>query len=336
MKLLSLTITKVDSTSFYRANGVFGNLKNKIPLDITSIDIKNLRDMNWSDLMLYDIVFMQRPYSALNFQMARFVKDMNIPLWIDFDDNLFEIPLDNRAFDVFSAEKVKQQIAEISKLADVITVSTLALKKVFMQFNQRVEVIPNAINTSILRPRPKKTTKTVLWRGSDTHQLDLFVHADEIFKAQNTYGEWNFTYFGYNPWFIPGTKNKKYIKATDPILYLQQLASLAPTIMQVPLVDSHFNRCKSNIAYLEGTYAGAVCLVPDWPEWQLPGTVRYKNATEYAEKLELLLNNKISFKKYNREAWKYITENLTLDTVNNQRAEILTQLVAKNSQLKAI
>ncbi|MDH5524511.1 MAG: hypothetical protein OEY01_11045 [Desulfobulbaceae bacterium] len=336
MKLLSLTITKVDSTSFYRANGVFGDLQRKMPdLHITSMDVKDLRDMNWSDLNLFDVIFMQRPYSSINYQMARFVKDMNLPLWIDFDDNLFEIPTDNRAFDTFANPTIRKNIEEISKLADLITTSTGELAGVFSKINPNTQVIPNALNTQILQPRPKKQNNTVLWRGSDTHQMDIFFYADQMFEAQSTFADFDFIYFGYNPWIIPATTNKKHIKTTDPIIYFQQLNQLAPKIMQVPLVDSHFNRCKSNIAYLEATYAGAVCLVPDWPEWDLPGTVRYNSPEEYAEKLKLLLTGGISFNKYNRQAWEYILEHRTLETVNTQRAELLTQLTAHSPQLKA-
>ena len=330
MKLLSLTITKVDSTSFYRANGVWGDLQRRMPnLNITSIDVKNLRDFNWSDLNLFDVIFMQRPYSGINMQMARFVKDMNLPLWIDYDDNLFEIPLENRAYDTFMEPKIREQLIEIARLADVITVSTAALKQVYDNLNSNVVVIPNALNTQFLAKRPQKTTNTVLWRGSDTHALDITMFAEPIYTAQEKYTDHEFIYYGYSAWMVPVTPNKKYFKSTDPILYFKHISQMAPKIMHVPLSDTHFNHCKSNIAYLEGTYAGAVCLVPDWPEWQLPGTVRYKDETDYLEKLELMLNNKQNFKRMNAEAWEYIEQNLTLKIVNFQREDILQTLAAK-------
>ena len=334
MKLLSLTITKVDSTSFYRANGVFGDLQRRMPdLHITSMDVKDLRNMGWPDLKLFDIVFMQRPYSGLNLQMARFVKDMRMPLWIDFDDNLFEIPRGNRAKDTFMNPATRKNIEETARLADVISVSTGALAEIYTQLNKNVVVIPNALDTKNLLPRPKKQTEAVLWRGSDTHNLDLYLYAEEIYSIHETYTTNEFLYLGYDPWFIPPTPNFKYAKATDPILYFQQISKIAPKIMHVPLVDSHFNRCKSDIAYLEGTYAGAVCLVPDWPEWQHPGTVRYNSVEEYAEKLRQLLNGGTSFNKYNRQAWEYIMQNRTLEVVNQQRVDLLNQLIKQNNEI---
>ena len=50
--------------------------------------------------------------------------------------------------------------------------------------------------------------------------------------------------------------------------YFQNLRRLKPTYCFVPLYDDVFNRCKSGIAWLEGTYAGAVCLASALPEFQ--------------------------------------------------------------------
>lgn len=330
MKLLSLTITKVDSTSFYRANGVFGDLKRKMNIQITSMDVKQLRDMNWSDLMLFDAVFMQRPYSAVNLQMAQYLKDINIPLWIDYDDNLFEIPRGNRARDTFMNEKTHKQIAEICQLANIISVSTPKLGQYLSKFNTNIRVIPNALNTEIFNKKPQKTNKTALWRGSDTHQIDIYPLQFEISDLQETFKDWDFLWFGWDPYYITPASNMKYLKPTDPILYVRQLERIAPKIMHVPLIDIHFNRCKSNIAYLEGTYAGAACLVPDWPEWNMPGTVKYSNPDEYIDKLKLMLTGNINFNRMNREAWEYITENLTLEKVNKQRVQLLEELCSVN------
>lgn len=326
MKLLSLTINKVDSTSFYRANGVFGDLKQRLPIEIKSMDVKDIRDMNWSDLIMFDVVFMQRPYTAVNLQMARYLRDMKIPLWIDYDDNLFDIPIDNRAHDTFSNEQIRKNISEICSLATVITVSTLKLAEKLSQFNPNIRVIPNALNLKLLKPRPTHNNKTVLWRGSDTHQGELLIFANHIYSSMQQFTDWQFAYFGYNPYFIPIAPNKIYYKPTDPILYLQSIAQMAPSIMQVPLLDNLFNRCKSDIAYLEGTYAGAVCLVPDWTEWQHPGTVRYNTIEQYFDKLKLMLTEKVNFARMNAEAWDYITTTRTLDKINPLRASLIEEL----------
>jgi len=329
MRLISLTVNKNDSTSFYRANGVLADLKNQMQLEITSMNFEQLQNMSWANLCLFDVVFMQRPFQDVAVKMAEYCREMNLPVWMDFDDHLLEIPISNtRAYDTFAPDNIRKNIVRLVEIANVISVSTAALKTAFATLNKNIRVIPNAINTSLFNYRQQqKTNKTVLWRGSDTHQLDIFLYADPIFNATQKYSDWNFTWFGYYPWYIPPTPNSKYIKATDPVLYFKQLHGLAPRIMQVPLADSLFNRCKSNIAYLEGTFAGAVCLVPDWEEWQQPGAVKYTSIDDYNDKLELLLNDKVNARKRNSEAWEHIMQNLTLAKVNRQRVELLEQIM---------
>jgi hypothetical protein len=331
MKLLVLTVNKNDSTSFYRANGVLQDLKNQMDLEITSMDFKDLRDMSWATLFLYDLVFMQRPYQGVAVKMAQYCREINLPVWVDFDDQLLNIPKDNKSHQLFTNPEIQKYIVRNIQLANVVTVSTQKLKESFNELNNNIHVIPNAFNDKLFSYRnlngKLKTNKTVLWRGSDTHNLDLFYYADQIYSSQQKYTDWDFMYFGFNPWFIPESKNHKHINATDPILYFKQIHKLAPRVMNVPLIRSLFNECKSNIAYIEGTFAGAVCLVPDWDEWKLPGAINYSNINEYGEKLELMLNEKVNFNKYNSLAWEYIMDNLRLEHVNKKRVELLNSLL---------
>lgn len=328
MKLLALTVNKNDTTSFYRANGVLGELKNQIEIEITSLDFAQLKNISWANLVLYDAVFMQRPYQSVALQLAQYCKELNLPLWVDFDDHLLEIPIDNqKAYNVFHEKQTKQTIVQIIGLADVVSVSTGALKTAFSTLNSNIKVIPNAINLKMLDYRTTQTaTETVLWRGSDTHQLDIFIYAEEIYPIQHKYTAFEFIYFGFYPWFIPMDKNVKYIPPIDPLLYFKQLYTLRPKIMHVPLHDSVFNRCKSNIAFIEATFAGAVCLVPEWEEWTLPGAVTYNSTAQYAEKLELLLNNKINIKKRVQQAWDFISQNLSLNKVNQLRIDLINEI----------
>ena len=330
MKLLVLTVNKNDSTSFYRANGVLHDLKNQMPLEITSMNFSELKDMSWANLVLFDAVFMQRPYQSVALKMSQYCRELNLPIWVDFDDYLLDIPADNRSHALFNNPQTKETIVKILQLANVVTVSTHALKKGFSEANQNIHVIPNAFNTKLFNYRQNKvqTEKTMLWRGSETHSLDLFFYGDEIYSNQQKFTDWNFLYFGWNPWFIPHTENRKHIGPTDPVLYFRQVHGLSPRAMHVPLVDSFFNRCKSNIAYIEGSFAGAVCLVPEWEEWTLPGAITYKNAAEYHEKMNLMLTEKVNFKKYNALAWEFIMDSLTLEKVNKQRVQILQNLVS--------
>jgi hypothetical protein len=86
--------------------------------------------------------------------------------------------------------------------------------------------------------------------------------------------------------------------------------------MFVPLVDNEFNRAKSNIAWLEGTWAGAKTIASDLPEFNKPGVTVYKPG-------ELPRNN---FTPDSEISWDYISKNLTLDLINASREHILDTL----------
>jgi hypothetical protein len=73
----------------------------------------------------------------------------------------------------------------------------------------------------------------------------------------------------------------------DTIKYFKWLANTAPRIMMVPLADTAFNRCKSNIAWLEATGAGAAVLAPAWPEWG--SCYWYQGPDDFASVLESML-----------------------------------------------
>lgn len=327
MKLLALTVNKDDTTSFYRASGVMRDLQRKIPeLQIDLNNASAIGTLTWSTLCLYDMVFLQRPFNSLN--LVRFLRQMNIPVWIDYDDNLFEIPQDNsRAFDTYQDQNIQTMLIEMAKIANVVTVSTAGLKTVYDHFNKDVRVVPNAINFDLIGEEPKPgTSKIMYWRGGDSHRLDLAIYLMQIMDYQSKYADWKWIYAGYNPWEI-NLKNKVYRKPQDPVIYFQQYRADAAMAMHVPLHDSYFNHCKSNIAALEGIWGGAVCLVPDWEEWQIPGTIRYKTIEQYGEGLKTLLNEEISFNKYRSLAMEYIRDNYALSKINELRAQIVRDLM---------
>jgi hypothetical protein len=111
--------------------------------------------------------------------------------------------------------------------------------------------------------------------------------------------------------------------------YLARLSQIAPRYGIVPLTDNAFNRSKSNIAWLEMTWAGAVCLVPHWPEFDHPGAMTYEPG-EFLAKLESLVSMPEDLLLLVRkEAWKWIQANATLASVNDYRNDIFQAAYGK-------
>ena len=85
-----------------------------------------------------------------------------------------------------------------------------------------------------------------------------------------------------------------------------------------PLCDTPFNRAKSNISWIESTVAGAVCVAPDFPEWNRPGIINYGPTRPFKDAvLEALEVANHGFE--NKKSEEFIRENLMLSTVNQKR-----------------
>ena len=324
IKIIAATPVPSDGTSFYRAFGIFKNLERMLNIQFLQLP----QAYQWPLLKMADIMFMHRPFVNENVTMLKYAKELGLKIWIDHDDNLFELPPENSGFERYNAD-TKQQMFNILKLADVITVSTQELKVYFDKmgfFN--VTVIPNALDDTF--PNGKMVdgfnkTKNYFWRGTPTHMGDIYDFQQEIFEAiKQTTDPWYF--FGYNPHFLTRICDPlrvKYLKAEDIIQYFKLLKLHKPHVLHVPLSDNYFNMCKSNIAWIEATMAGAACIAPDWPEWRRPGIINYKNYEEYLQ----ILTSLPDLEKNWKESREFIMENLTLGKVNLMRKEIIQNLI---------
>ena len=93
MKLLYLSDNPNSATSFYRGAGVLKYLS--IDYDVLN---PNLIELTWSFMIQYDLVWIERPSSDRMLFICENFKKIGIPIIVDYDDALFHIPSDNRAF----------------------------------------------------------------------------------------------------------------------------------------------------------------------------------------------------------------------------------------------
>ena len=326
MNLLIITQLKQDSTSFYRAAGVVRNLRQNFKgLNVNIIDESQVR-MTWADLLRFDCILFQRPFKHWAVGMIQMAKRLKIPVWVDYDDNLLSVPREiPKIYDIYSDSNTQEAIKGCLALADVVTVSTDRLKKEFIQFNKNTIVVKNAIDLDIMGGRSQKDRAQIMgWRGSSTHSSDLILFNNEISKAF-TASDWNWCFMGYDNIFLGGERYH-YVKPSDPFIYFNTLQQLNLSCLHVPLIDNLFNRCKSNIAAIEGTWAGAVCIVPDWQEWDIPGTLKYKTLDGYYKALTSVMSGEIDIQENNSLAWEYISDELSLEKQNRKRIDILNNL----------
>ena len=310
--------------SYYRSIGAFSKIK-----DIT---FELLEKGNWVNYSSIDILYLERPVLPSFIEGMKMAKSFNIPVWIDFDDDLFSVPKYNPAHNFYSKQETLDCIITACRMADVITVTSVKLQKVYSKYNKNVVVIPNAWN-DINFPfdmNALSNKKIINWRGSATHRNDLLEYKDSILKEVNTKKDWQWSWIGKEHWMISDfieDKQKISLDEMDIIQFFNVMKQLNPSIHMVPLKINEFNEAKSNIAWLEATYAGAVTIAPPMEQWDRPGVIKYQDMDHIYDEIIDTMNNDKKRKAMWKDSIEFIDSELTLSKINKKRSEIIESLI---------
>ena len=315
--------TPQGACSYYRSVGPFSKIK--------GVSFELLEKGNWVNYSSIDVLYLERPVLPAFIEGMKMAKNFNIPIWIDFDDDLFNVPKYNPAFNFYNKGETIQIVVQAAQMADIITVTTPALVNLFGRYNKNVVMIPNAWNDYNFPLQDNFSNKKIVnWRGSATHRNDLLEHKEAFLNAVNKKQDWKWSFIGKEHWmisdFIPDNQRLTFDEM-DIIQFFNTMWSLNPGIQIVPLKVNTFNESKSNIAWLEGSTSGAVTIAPKMEQWERPGIINYSSNEELESLLfELQIND-----KYRKSSWKssiaYIQENLLLSKINKIRYELLQTIV---------
>lgn len=311
-----------DPTSFYRGMGPLGALREIVP----NLLISEQRGFDWRTIKMFDVFFMQRPHTEGHIKLARMIKQQHKPLWIDFDDDLFNVPTGNPNYDFY--KDCHKVISELRYAADIVTVSTNHMAET--TFPNAV-VIPNAFDDYLFSFKTKENqSKSVRWRGSHCHEKDLMLVEKDTLCLARSFPDWKWKFWGANPWYLSDEiKNHEYKASIDIIDYFEALAKDDSSIAMVPLVDSSFNRSKSNIAWMEATYSGAVTFASNLPEFRQPGVVLADDLHWERDLHHLMTNITPEFiDRHVRSSTEFINDVLLLSKINLLRRDVLEALIS--------
>lgn len=331
IRVLVITPNPTDATSFYRARGVFPALARDNP----GIEFFDSEKLNWEIAIRADIIFLQRPYTEDHVAAAKIVKDCNRALWVDFDDDLFSVPMGNPAYQHYSKEGTRKNIARVTAMADVVTVSTQQLRKKLLGLNKNIITIPNAFNDTIInwRPDPRMERHAIImWRGSRTHDRDLERYLPQMAQVAEKNPGWQWLFLGEPSWRVTEVipPNQRIIMPSiDPMQYWAEIAKIQPIIQIVPLEDNEFNRSKSNIAWIEASYSGAATLAPNWEEWRRKGVVLYDSQEDFGRKLQNMIEQAQALPRMAHQSWEDVCAHFLLTRVNANRAQVIRSLAAQ-------
>ena len=210
-----------------------------------------------------DYIYTQRVCNESSFKVMEQLMNAGIKLIIDYDDDVWHpLPTYNKCA-VHPEANYEGMKKYLDKVAYKVTCSTEFLKKQLTEFvsEDKIVVIPNCLDQRYWVRKFEPLGKGFLYAGSPTHYCKgdygdfpkglVDYLKDKIVRIQ-----------GIKPDFI----NASEIIPWTRIDYYHNTfleAAQKSAFVLAPLKDNDFNKCKSDLKYIESCAAGRVCLVSD-------------------------------------------------------------------------
>ena len=219
-----------------------------------------------------DVVVFHRPNDDRALAVAEMLRKQGKKIVMDNDDTY-------KGFDLTKLGKLADKFGEVEagidifcKFADMITCSTEYLRQEYLKLNQNVFVLPNCVDPDdwpeedeILKNEGKKVRIGLVGSvGLHTdvsgfvHVLDALVKREDVqlvvFALPADTPESKDVHNYYKPelefWKSYNVEWQPFVAIQD---YISTLNGLRLDMLLIPRSDDYFNRCKSNIKFLEAS-----------------------------------------------------------------------------------
>jgi len=196
------------------------------------------------------------------------------PVLYDLDDLLIDLPDTNPHWAEYQA--CRPFIVSCLERATAVSVSTGELAKALKAYNRNIHLLPNLIDDGLFRGRDRKPGGPVVigYSGTPTHTTDLEFISSALERIAVKYGDQvAFRFLGCATdrlAALPGFSSLPF--DLDYRSYARKLGEAGIDIAVVPLADTPFNRCKSNIKWLEFSACGIPGVYSNLPPYS--GSIR--------------------------------------------------------------
>jgi len=280
-QIIFLRQAQVDGCVRYRLDMVIKSLAhystNFSFLVNSGIDISQLY---FSDIIMGLQISRFPDEEGLIYSVADWAKINNVRFVLDYNDDVFNIPVTNPAQKM--TEKQKQVARDIIGCCDALSCTTEPMRQVIKRDNTNVAIIPNYFDMwnyrQLLvtadeveqrwRKHNKKTVVGFIGAANHTDDQDIFYDAMTMIMRERHNVE--VASFGFVPRSFYEEFGARCHMANFTTLeaYMPQFSELKVDILCIPLVNDSFNACKSNIKWLEGSHLGAACIASPIPAYK--------------------------------------------------------------------
>ena len=217
-----------------------------------------------------DLIVVQRFFPrAETMSFLEFLLSRGKQIVFEIDDLLTQLPESNPSH--HWGMQCSPYIYDLVRQCAAVTVSTAVLRDHFLAYNDAVYLLPNLLDSDLwCKTSPPSSGPVVIgYAGTVTHASDLAMLEEVLERIAARHGNGvAFTFMGCATERIARLPGIRYIQfETTFEAYARTLQETPIDIMLVPLEDNPFNRCKSNIKWLEYSSCGFAGIYADLPPY---------------------------------------------------------------------
>jgi len=261
--------------------------------------IRSAKELEHKDIVekakLADVVVFQRPNNEKIIDLIRVLKSMGKKVIFENDDTylvgkgIILSRLENDKQRTIAVE-MSDTTNKILGICDGVIASTSILADEYRLINPNVVVLKNCIDPLDKFICKKNTTGRfrIGFVGSVTTNDD-YIHLKDQIKRLDERNDVTIVVFGImhkdgsylsfmkdDFWFWSSLKNVEWQNYVNVTEYMSTIARLALDVAIIPRTDSYFNRCKSNLKFLEMSLLGIPVIAQGFKD----GTSPYQGVDE--------------------------------------------------------
>lgn len=290
-----------------------------------------------------DVIVFHRPDDPQKLELAKILRKQGKMIVYDNDDTYKPnsgVPTNMQ--DMYSGSllvKMNDNLRRFAEFADLCTTTTEFLAAEFRKYNKNVEVLPNVIDPkdwdaplknetdkvrvglvgSVLANDDYADVKDVLLKLPSNVQLVVFglpVDSEKTKICRKVYKKeidfWQSLPIEWQP-FVPMYQ------------YFETLNKLRLDVMLIPRNESYFNKCKSNLKFLEAGILGVPVIASGFSDGMSPydkdldgkNGILIKDKNDWAPAILSLVNDRKKRIEMGRVANEYVLEKYNVETNNN-------------------
>ena len=288
----------------------------------------------------WDIITYNRlcPYDG---DWAGFRKLMNYPKIVMDIDDYWILPPNHINAEAYQHHTPKI-IANLQD-ADAVTCTNARLADKVYKYNKNVYILPNALPYGVNQFHDEKIESDkirIIWVGGSSHMADIELLRNPLKKMrgqniQMVVGGYTDTdEYSKKIWdkmssalTVGGQLNHVKLPGMMPTTYMDMYKH--GDIALIPLEQSDWHGCKSNLKLLEAAAKNITCIVsnvePYNVDYDCPALF-VNSQKDWARYLTLLINDKNLIYEYGKALKAWATTSYNYESINHQRFNIFTNL----------